>query len=81
MPLHQLRAYRSFMDNPKQVYPRSEARQLRDTPCPHCGKQGAVTWQDTLTLGDASLDPDVMVMWRCGNELCRGSNGFWIEGK
>lgn len=69
------------MDNPKQRYPRSEARRLPDAPCPDCGQMSRK--KITRDRGGLTNDfnPKVGVMWHCPNIICKGHDGFFAEEK
>lgn len=69
---------RKTMDNPKQRYPRSVARQLRPYPCPDCRRVSRPQFTEMPDLA-AAVDPDVLVVWRCPDKLCNQHDGFWIE--
>lgn len=67
------------MDNPKQRYPLSVANRLRPHPCPDCRKTSWPQTIDTPDLTAADLDPDVLVVWICPDNLCNQHDGFFIE--
>lgn len=68
------------MDKPKQLYKRPEARTLRSQPCPECQLSSRPRLTPMPDLTDP-VDPDVLVAWHCPNNLCPGSDGFWIESR
>ncbi|GAA4799415.1 hypothetical protein GCM10023220_29470 [Streptomyces ziwulingensis] len=66
------------MSTPKTIYPQSEARRLRDSPCPQCGKLSRIS-RNVQDDAAGKLDPDVSVLWYCPDPLCNGHDGFSIE--
>jgi hypothetical protein len=68
------------MSTPKSIYSQSEARRLRDHPCPHCGKTGRISKRPVPDMAD-TVDPQVSVLWYCLDPLCNGHDGFSIENQ
>lgn len=68
------------MDRPKKRYHLSQARRLRDQPCPDCGHQGRVVYSENIGFTD-ELNPEVPVRWDCTNNACPGDGYFWIDNE